>query len=260
MIYAVGDIHGQKAMLDQSLAMIEADGGPDAQVVFMGDYTDRGPDSRAVIDTLIDGLAAGRNWTCLKGNHDRMFYDFVMDGVEHDPAITSNLSWVNPRLGGNTTLASYGITGTPVLDHPEGGFDCLTHFTTDTGDISKDDIVAMAKQNVPQEHLSFLDTRQLYLETGDHIFVHAGLRPNVALAAQTADDIMWIRDGFLDTAHDFGKLVVHGHTAIDYPTHYGTRVNIDAGAGRGRVLVPVAFDGRDCFALTENGRAPIKTA
>lgn len=260
MIYAIGDIHGQIEMLHHSLDLIKADGGEDAQIIFMGDYTDRGANSRAVIDHLIDRLAAGRNWTCLKGNHDRMFYDFVTKGVEHDPAITSNLSWVNPRLGGNTTLASYGIAGTPVLDHPEGGFNCLTHFSTDVGDISKADIVAQAQENVPAGHLTFLNTRQLYHETEDHIFVHAGLRPNVVLADQTADDMMWIRDEFLETDHDFGKLVVHGHTAIDAPTHYGNRLNIDAGAGRGRVLIPVVLEGRDCWTLTENGRVPVTQA
>lgn len=257
MIYAIGDIHGQIEMLHHSLDLIRADGGKDAQIIFMGDYTDRGLNSRAVINHLIDGVAAGRNWTCLKGNHDRMFYDFVMTGREHDPAITSNLSWVNPRLGGDKTLGSYGIAGTPVLDHPEGGFDCLTHFTTDNGDISKDDIVAMAQKNVPKDHLTFLDTRPLYHETDDQIFVHAGLRPNVPLKSQDPEEMMWIRDGFLETDHDFGKLVVHGHTAIDAPTHYGNRLNIDAGAGRGRVLIPVVLEGRDCWTLTENGREPV---
>ena len=258
MIYAVGDIHGQKAMLDHALTLIETDGGPDAEIVFIGDYTDRGLESRTVIDDLIAGCESGRKWTCLKGNHDRMFSDFVTDGAEHDPMIAPGLSWVNPRLGGAATLASYGITGTPHFKQPEGALEVLTHYTTDAGDLSKDAIVAMAQKNVPQAHLDFLNSRALYHETEDLIFVHAGLRPDVPLADQDPEDMMWIREGFLETGHDFGKLLVHGHTAIDYPTHYGTRVNIDAGAGRGRVLVPVVFEGRDCFALTENGRVPVK--
>jgi len=260
MIYAIGDIHGQLAMLEHSLKLIEADGGSNAEIIFVGDYTDRGLDSRAVIDILIAGTNAGKNWTCLKGNHDRMFYDFVMDGAEHDPMIAPGLSWVNPRLGGAATLASYGITGSPHFSQPEGELEVLTHYTTQTGDMSKSDIVKLSQQNVPQSHLDFVKTRPLYHETSDHIFVHAGLRPDVALQDQDPEDMMWIREGFLETGHDFGKLVVHGHTAIDYPTHYGTRVNIDAGAGRGRVLVPVVFDGRDCFALTDTGRIPITPA
>ena len=260
MIYAIGDIHGQKAMLDYALSLIENDGGPDAEIVFVGDYTDRGADSRAVIDALIEGLAAGRNWTCLKGNHDRMFSDFVTSGAEHDPMIAPGLSWVNPRLGGAATLASYGVIGTPNFKQPNGELEILTHYTTDTGDLSKDEIVAWAQQQVPQSHLDFVNTRALYHETDSLIFVHAGLRPNIPLAAQDPEDMMWIREGFLETGHDFGKLLVHGHTAIDYPTHYGTRVNIDAGAGRGRVLVPVVFEDRKCWALTDEGRVPVVPA
>ena len=76
-IYAIGDIHGQLEMLEEALARIEADGGPEARVVFLGDYVDRGPESRGVIELLSQGLAAGRNWTCLLGNHDRMFSMFM---------------------------------------------------------------------------------------------------------------------------------------------------------------------------------------
>ncbi|MDP5362969.1 MAG: metallophosphoesterase, partial [Paracoccaceae bacterium] len=94
-IYAIGDIHGQKEMLDYALALITADGGEDAQIVFLGDYTDRGPDSRAVIDTLIDGREAARNWIFLKGNHDRMFTQFVREGREHDPRVKSGINWLN---------------------------------------------------------------------------------------------------------------------------------------------------------------------
>lgn len=257
MIYAIGDIHGQKAMLDTALKLIQADGGSEAEIIFVGDYADRGPHSREVIDALIEGKAAGQNWTCLKGNHDRMFFDFVTKGAEHDPMILPGLSWVNPRLGGAATLASYGILGMPNFVHPNGELEVLTHYTTDTGDISKDDIVALAQQKVPQSHLDFVNSCPLHHESNSLIFVHAGLRAHIPLIAQEPEDMMWIREGFLETNHDFGKLIVHGHTAIDYPTHYGTRVNIDAGAGRGRVLVPVVFDDRMCWALTDAGRVPV---
>lgn len=260
MIYAIGDIHGQKAMLDHALALIDADGGPDAEIVFVGDYTDRGPDSCAVIDTLIAGQAAGRNWTCLKGNHDRMFYDFVTTGLEHDPMVKSNISWVNPRLGGANTLASYGVPGTPHFDHPNDDKERLTHYMDGAQKLSRGAVRALAQSKVPATHLDFLNTRPLMHETNDLIFVHAGLRPNVALDAQDPEDLMWIREGFLETGHDFGKLVVHGHTALDYPVHYGTRVNIDCGAGYGRTLLPVVFEGRACWTLTDTGRAALLPA
>ncbi len=99
-IYAIGNIHGQKAMLDHALALIAAEGGPDAEIVFLGDDTDRGPDGRAVIETLIAGRDADGNWTCIKGNHDQMFSNFVRHGIEHDPHVKSRISWLNPRLGG----------------------------------------------------------------------------------------------------------------------------------------------------------------
>ena len=84
-IYAVGDIHGYLDQLDRALALIQADGGPDAQIVFVGDYTDRGPDSRGVIQRLLDGVNAGRPWHVLRGNHDRMFTRFVRDDTSRLP-------------------------------------------------------------------------------------------------------------------------------------------------------------------------------
>ena len=108
-IYAVGDIHGQRALLDEVLERIDRDGGSDAEVVFIGDYIDRGPDSRGVIETLSAGQAAGRAWTCLMGNHDRMFGRFLTDGTLTFPAIKSGLHWTHERIGGLETLASYGM-------------------------------------------------------------------------------------------------------------------------------------------------------
>ena len=73
MLYAIGDVHGQLAQLETALSLIEKDGGAKAKTVFVGDLVDRGQDSRRVIELIMDGVAAGRNWTVLKGNHDRMF-------------------------------------------------------------------------------------------------------------------------------------------------------------------------------------------
>lgn len=256
-IYAIGDIHGQKAMLDYALALIAADGGADAHIVFIGDYTDRGPDSRAVIETLIAGKNAGRNWTFLMGNHDRMFCDYVTSAKEHDPKVKSNISWINPRLGGANTLASYRVTGTPHFDHPLNGFETLTRYTRDGDNIPPAQIARETRAAVPQAHVDFLRSRPLTLATEDLIFVHAGLRPDVALEDQDVEDLIWIREGFLETDHDFGRIVVHGHTALEHPTHFGNRVDIDGGAGYGRPLIPLVFEGRDCWTLTGTGRVPL---
>ncbi|WP_342078326.1 metallophosphoesterase [Yoonia sp. SS1-5] len=258
LLYAIGDIHGQMAMLEHALALIAADGGDDAKVVFLGDYTDRGPDSQAVIDTLIKGREAGRDWVFIKGNHDRLFSNFVRHGIEHDPRVKSGISWLNPRLGGTATLASYGVTGQMHFERPsQDALETLAYYTGDSGRITKDALQRIAQQHVPQSHLDFLDELPLTYQTDDLIFVHAGLRPGIPLEKQDPEDLIWIRDGFLESTHDFGKLVVHGHTALDHPTHFGNRIDLDGGAGYGKPLVPAVFEGRDCWLLTDKGRVAL---
>ena len=251
-VYAIGDVHGQIAELDRALALIEADGGPGAQVVFLGDYTDRGPDSRAVIDRLINGLAAGRNWTCIGGNHDRMFHRFVGAGILSDVAIASGKTWLHPALGGAATLASYGVA------MPDAG--TLEAFGFDSA--RDDDWLALrdaARRAVPRTHLDFLAALPTLHETEAQIFVHAGLRPGVPLADQVEDDLLWIRKGWLGSTADHGRLVVHGHTALEEPLHYGNRLNLDSGAGYGRPITAARIDGRDAVRLTAEGPVPIAT-
>ncbi|MBS1302369.1 metallophosphoesterase [Loktanella sp. SALINAS62] len=259
MIYAIGDIHGQKQMLDHALDLIARDGGDDAAVVFLGDYTDRGPDSAGVIDTLIAGRDAGRNWTFIKGNHDRMFALFVADGTCHDPAIKSGLSWMNARLGGPQTLQSYGIvpTGPAVFDLDENGLEILRYQPTEQGDLTLAELVAAAQSAVPQAHLDFLSGNPLMHRADDLLFVHAGIRPGVPLDQQVENDLIWIRDGWLDNDDDHGVMVVHGHTMVDQPTHFGNRIDLDAGAGKGRPLIPAVCDDGSWFTLTEFGRVPL---
>lgn len=257
-IYAIGDIHGQAQMLDDALALIAADGGPDAPVVFLGDYTDRGPDSRGVIDRLIAGHDAGQPWTFIKGNHDRMFTRFVRDGTEHDARVKSGISWLNPRLGGATTLASYGLDGVMHFTEKRAKRgEYLAYFDGDAGRTDKDGLAALARDAVPERHLSFLEERPLFHQTNDLIFVHAGLQMQLPLEWQDPEDLLWIRDGFLESKINYGKLVVHGHTALDYPLHFGNRVDLDGGSGYGRPLVPAVFEGRDCWLLTNEGRVAL---
>ncbi|MEE4187551.1 MAG: metallophosphoesterase family protein [Roseobacter sp.] len=237
-IYAVGDIHGQIEELERILALIEADGGPEASVIFLGDYVDRGPNSKAVVARLMDGVANGRNWTCLKGNHDRYLVRFYNDMTVYDARTRTGLVWLNPRLGGDKTLLSYDVVG-------------------DEG-MPLEPILAAARANVPEEHIAFLDTCPLYHETDDLLFVHAGIKPEIPVAEQDEDDLIWIRDGFLDFTGSFGKLVVHGHTALDQPEHAGNRVNLDGGAGYFRPLNAAVFEGSDCWLLTDAGRVALR--
>ena len=236
-IYAVGDIHGHLDQLDRALALIEADGGPAARIVFLGDLVDRGPDSRGVIERLIQGQAAGRPWQVLRGNHDDMFCQFLADGTVENARIKSRLTWTHPRLGGLATLASYGVD--PADDTPLPA------------------LCAAAQGAVPPAHLAFLHGLPRHVERNGLLFVHAGIRPGVPLGVQDPEDLIWIRDPFLEDPRPHPWLVVHGHTALDYPQHFGNRVDLDGGAGYGRPVHPAVFERRDCWLLTDAGRVPL---
>lgn len=237
-IYAIGDIHGQRAELTRVLALIEADGGPDAQIVFLGDYTDRGPDSRGVLDLLIEGQKSGRNWAFLMGNHDRMFRMFLQSPPQDDPYLMVELSWLHPRLGGDTTLASYGVDA--------------------SGRRRVKDVHADALAAIPQAHIEFLHSLTVYEERGPLLFVHAGIRPGVTLSQQTEEDLIWIRKEFHDDTRTHAHLVIHGHTPVDAPTHHGNRVNLDTGAGYGKPLSVAVFEGTTVHLLTDTGRQPLR--
>ncbi|MEM1374898.1 MAG: metallophosphoesterase family protein [Pseudomonadota bacterium] len=238
-LYAIGDIHGHLDKLDHALALIEADGGRDAEVIFVGDYVDRGPDSRAVIDRLIEGLGAGRNWTCLKGNHDRMMeWFFEEEEPRHDPQLLVGYHWLHERLGGLTTLASYGVE---VPDRMRIG-----------------ELHQIALPKVPQSHLEFLRGLSISAEREGLFFAHAGIRPGIRLSDQTEEDLIWIRQSFLQYKRAHPKLIVHGHTPAEANEHAGNRVNLDGGAAYGGALVPVAIEGTAFFNLTDRGRVPLR--
>ncbi|MBA3909620.1 MAG: serine/threonine protein phosphatase [Rhodobacter sp.] len=234
--YAIGDIHGHLGLLQAAHKLIADDmarHGP-GQVVHVGDLVDRGPDSRGVIDFLMQGIADGQNWVVLKGNHDRMFTRFLRDPHEPEPGLRSELSWLHPRLGGPDTLASYGVAN--------------------AGDRPVAKVHADATAAVPQAHLDFLNACPTQHRAGEALFVHAGIRPGFALEDQSETDLVWIRDPFLKWTASFGPLVVHGHTAIDQATHYGNRLNIDSGAAYGGPLSAVVIKGREAALLTREGR------
>lgn len=236
-IYAIGDIHGELDMLKEALAKIEQDGGPDARVVFVGDYVDRGPDSRGVIQYLIDGLAAGKNWVCLLGNHDRMFSYFMEDSPRNDMRMRIRFTWLHDRLGGKDTLASYGV------------------------DVNEDNTLlavhSSARTSVPSSHLEFLQSRPYSHQEGQLLFVHAGIRPDVPFEQQDQDDLIWIRQEFHEDSRQYPWLVVHGHTPVSEARHYGNRVNLDTGAGYGEQLTTAVFEGQNCWLLTDTGRTAL---
>lgn len=237
-LYAIGDIHGQLEMLDQALARIEADGGEGARIVFLGDYTDRGPDSSGVLERLARGQAEGRDWICLKGNHDRMFSMFLEEYPRNDARLLVGYHWLHEQIGGLETLQSYGV------GVEDGDRIYQTH--------------ARARAAVPQAHLDFLSRLKPYHQEGGLLFVHAGVRPGLPLESQNEDDLIWIRQEFLNDGRTHPWLVVHGHTPGRRAEHRGNRVNLDSGAGYGRPLSAAVFEGRDCWLLTEAGRVVLK--
>ena len=203
-------------------------------MVHLGDLVDRGPDSRGVIDWLIEGMAAGVPWIALRGNHDKLFLDAIARTGEPTEA---DLMWLDPRFGGRATLASYGVK---------------------TGGLrGRRSILEDARAAVPVAHRQFLERLEPLRATVDLLFVHAGIRPGIPVTLQDPEDLMWIRDPFLLDPRDHGPLVVHGHTVCEVPEHRGNRVNLDTGAGYGKALTVAVFEGREVWVLGEDGREPL---
>lgn len=241
--YAIGDVHGHLGQLVLAHRRVlrdrERTGDADAPLIHLGDLVDRGPESAEVLEFLLMGLAAGEPWVSLKGNHDAMFELFLEDPFARDPGLREGLDYLDPRLGGARTLASYFVP-------------------TDRRGLAE--IAAEARARVPMAHREFLAALPYVFETHQAIFVHAGIRPGVPLALQSPTDLTWIRKGFLDDWTDHGRLVVHGHTVVERPEHHGNRVNIDTGAGYGEPLTAVVVEGRDVWVLTDEGRTSLLPA
>jgi serine/threonine protein phosphatase 1 len=206
-IYAVGDVHGRADLLAPLLARIDADlkAYPIAKSVqvFLGDYIDRGPHSREVLDLLV---ARRRQHTmlCLKGNHEAYAAKFL-----RNPAIWSD--W--RHVGGINTLQSYGVRA-PASDDPKELQEASTAF----------------RKALPDSHLHFLNGLAVSFTCGNFFFAHAGVRPGIPLRQQRQQDLLWIREDFLLHEEDFGKIVVHGHTPAKEPDIRPNRINIDTGA------------------------------
>lgn len=244
-IYAIGDIHGQLALLEAAHQGIKDDLAKHPsphQVVHIGDYVDRGAQSMQAIQFLIDGKAAGEPWIFLKGNHDRMMAFALEDPPTRDPGLRKELYWCHARLGGLTTLSSYGVKTPRVLKKEKDATPLLKEFGS----------------KVPAAHRAFLAELQNSFETEDCFFAHAGVNPEVPLNAQKESDLIWIRDPFLKHKEPFEKLVIHGHTPCERLEHSGNRVNIDTGAAYGYPLTTIGIDGREVFEVTFDGRKSIE--
>jgi serine/threonine protein phosphatase 1 len=222
-IYAIGDIHGRLDLLERLRMVIVEDASwhpvERKVVVYLGDYVDRGPDSRGVIDLLTREPLPGFESVFLKGNHEDRLLEFLVD-----PAVAPG--WM--AYGGDAALYSYGVR------------------PPDTRKVKE--ILAARRAFIaalPPEHLDFLRALRLVHIEGDYAFVHAGFREGVPIEFQTPEDMMWIRNEFLLSEADFGKIAVHGHTITDRPEIRSNRIGIDTGAFATGTLTCLVLEGTE---------------
>jgi serine/threonine protein phosphatase 1 len=224
-IYAVGDIHGRADLLSETLSRIDDDLRrrpiTHAVEVYLGDYIDRGPDSKAVINLLAVRLVKNRA-VCLRGNHEAL-----MEGFLRDPACLH--PWL--QVGGLQTLASYGVD--PRLTQIETDGELFLRFW----------------DAFPRTHELFLQCLRNSFRCGDFLFVHAGIRPGIPIERQDINDLIWIRREFLASEDDHGWFVVHGHTPVPHPDIRHNRANIDTAAWRTGTLSCIAIEGSSILVL-----------
>jgi serine/threonine protein phosphatase 1 len=226
VLYAVGDIHGRQDLLVPLLGKIAFDAtrlGPQthAELIFLGDYVDRGSNSRGVIQLVMSTFAQTDLWTvtALMGNHERTLLRFL-----DDPSVWP--TW--EPFGAAQTLLSYGVRP------PEPG-------RRDPADWARarDELNA----RMPQAHKDFLAGLPMTAERGGYLFVHAGVRPDTPLAQQTENDLLWIREAFLGSEQRLEKVIVHGHTPAAEPFLGNHRIGLDTGAYASNVLTAVKLWG-----------------
>ncbi len=230
-IYAIGDVHGCRGALADMRARIARDlevrPHPRPMIVFVGDYVDRGPDSRGVIEDILEMQAGPLPVRTLRGNHDRFLLDYATPGREMPDAER----WAfGGSLGGHATLASYGVV--PGNRHE-------------------------AARGLPPAHRAFLERTELLVPVGGYVFVHAGVRPGVPLDAQEEEDLIWIRDPFLFHDGPFPGVVVHGHTPVPQVEDHGNRIAIDTGAVFGGPLSCLVLEDAAAGLLEADGPAPL---
>ncbi len=228
--YAVGDVHGRRDLLEQMVGIIRADweGRADISdarrcvVVYVGDYVDRGPDSKGVIDLLLSNPLGDAESIFLRGNHEDLMLKVLADPESREAAELWDLN------GGGATVDSYGAESFASLG-----------------------------KSVPEAHLDFLKGLELHHTEGSYLFVHAGIRPGVPLERQEPRDLTWIREPFLEHEGSHGLFVVHGHTPVDEPEVLANRVCIDTRAFASGVLTALVLEGSERrFLRTHGGGKP----
>ncbi len=230
-VFAVGDIHGRLDLLDLLLKQIArhaaAQSASENVLIFLGDYIDRGPESRGVIERLIALPEAFPGWGIhfLRGNHDQAALEFV-----ENPALYG----VWRSYGAAETLMSYGVA--PPRFEKQRDFERAREEFT---------------RAVPLSHLRFFSRLKYFHVEDDYLFVHAGIRPGIALKDQLPEDLLWIREDFLLHRKRFEKMVIHGHTPGPSPVVLPNRICVDTGAhATGQLTALILQEDRHGFLAT----------
>ncbi len=231
-VYAIGDVHGRADLLVRLLKDLHADiasGGFEGRpiLVMLGDYVDRGFQSKDVIDILMGELMSPFETYFLKGNHEAAMLQFL-----NDPSIGPR--WA--EFGGAETLVSYGV-------RPPRTRTAMEEWSIASEALNK---------AMPREHVNFLTNLDLSVRIGDYVFVHAGVRPGVPLDQQTEYDLLWIRDEFLSDSRALGAVIVHGHTPTTSPHKDSRRIGVDTGAYLSGRLTAARFE-HDSVAFISTG-------
>lgn len=230
-VYAIGDIHGRADLLAALIAAIDADdaarGPAQTNIILLGDLIDRGPDSAGVI-RLVRDWQARRAVRILMGNHEEMF----LDALEKEEAMRHFL-----RYGGREMLLSYPL-------------DPMAFSRAELAEVA-----ALALAAIPADDIAFIRSFEDQIALGDYLFVHAGIRPGVAIEDQRPSDQRWIREQFLNHGESFGRVVVHGHTIFDTAEIRHNRIGIDTGAYCSGRLTALGLAGTNRWLLTSVAEA-----
>jgi serine/threonine protein phosphatase 1 len=231
-IYAIGDVHGRFDLLQRLLGLIEADDQSvrtpaETHVVMLGDLIDRGPQSREILEFLVNSPPTFAQFHFVMGNHEEMLLKLI-----DDPDSSALPHFL--RYGGRETFESYGAPQI-VLDMPD-------RFAPDT-----------LPYYVPEPHRQFIRTMHDGLQFGDYFFTHAGIRPGVSLEEQDRQDLRWIRSPFLESEEDYGVVVVHGHTVRNEVEIRANRIGIDTGAYATGVLTALGLEGTERWLIQAEG-------
>ncbi|MDO7844117.1 metallophosphoesterase [Sphingomonas immobilis] len=236
-IYAIGDVHGRRDLLDMMLSQIVADlqtrPAERFTLVFLGDLIDRGPDSAGVVERILRLQAERVPLRIIQGNHEQILLE-MLDG-------DTDARDMFGHIGGYETMTSYGLT-----DH-------------EMRSRSADENVSRLRELIPETHLALFRAGEESVQLGDYLFVHAGVQPGVALDAQSARDLRWIRAPFLNSDRYHGSVIVHGHSVSKAPVDRANRIGVDTGAFATGVLSAVVLEGETRRFLEARGVARART-